>query len=270
MPLSSNFREEYYLLLEECLYTLNKEKRYTTFLEEYNSLKNKINKILEETDAVCSDCERLLDKETGALKENLSLLVDLTPNIKDLLEKFSLLYIQKKNFEKEGLSDELMNSIQNVLAIAKYEDKEKQIISAFGIEKGQEIIYQEKKRVLNLEKKLGFRFFVSAVERLENLFRTKVLFLPKGLIVITKNNNNNYQNVVLTNQTGEKFKFVKYAQIVLNGEIYFELAIDEEMNIARKLNYYRVEKIENGLKLLLVQDENLFNKLSIIGDTLCK
>ena len=207
--------------------------------------------------------EYVLDKETGTLKENLSLLVDLTPNIKDLLEKFSLLYIQKKNFEKEGLSDELMNSIQNVLAIAKYEDMEKQIISAFGIEKGQEIIYQEKKRVLNLEKKLGFRFFVSAVERLENLFRTKILFFPKGLIVITKNNNNNYQNVVLTNQTGEKFKFVKYAQIVLNGEIYFELAIDEEMNIARKLNYYRVEKIENGLKLLLVQDENLFNK---IGD----
>ena len=87
-----------------------------------------------------------------------------------------------------------------------------------------------------------------------------ILFNKKYYQTYTINNNDNYQNVVLTNQTGEKFKFVKYAQIVLNGEIYFELAIDEEMNIARKLNYYRVEKIENGLKLLLVQDENLFNK----------
>lgn len=261
MALSVNFKEEYYKLLEECVLLVEKSERYEKICAEYTALKEKINKILEETDALCTDAERFLEKETGKIKPETEFFIGQNEELKVLLSALSALYIEKMSFASLGWTDDLMNHIAVVLASGKCQEKEEEIIAELGLQQGERVIYEEKKKVLKLEKELGVRFFEGDVERLEALFKVRVLFPFPEQTKMKAEENLIEENWILINADGECFQVEKYAQLRYKNALYVELIFPEEIKLKRKLNYYKVEKTKRGIRFVLVEDNELYEKL---------
>lgn len=261
MALNDRFREEYYGLLEECVLLVEKEKRYERICAEYTDLKKEIDKILEETDCLCTDAERFLEKDTGKIKPETALIVGENAEILGLLAKLSALYIERQSFAELGWTDDLMHLISVILASAKCSNKEEEIVAELGLEQGERVIYEEKKKVLKLEKELGIRFFEDDVERLEALFKVRILYPLSAQTVIKDEENLTEENWVLANADGECFQLEKYAQLRYKNALYVELIFPDEIKLKRKLNYYKIEKKKSGTRFVLVEDEELFEKL---------
>jgi hypothetical protein len=261
MPLNENYREEYYELLKGFVLLEALIRRYEALEKEYKELKAQINEKLEQAKSICSDCERLLDEETGELNENAQVIVGKDKALNESLLRLSELSAQKKQIEKEsGFDDELYLKVVSVVAIGDYEKMEKRIIDELGKEQGERVIYEEKKKAAEFEKTVGVYFFGDAVERMEEWFEIKVLYPTDGEITLTKENNFLEQNLLLRNEQGLKIPFKKTAQTTYRGVIYLELISLQNRKI-RGVNYYTVEQTDNGQKLVLLEDEKLYETL---------
>ncbi len=252
MPSEFELRSEYYELLKQTVVLVDRSDRYDRICEEYKALCKRINKLLEDMDAFCVDAERYIDKSTGGLRANIGFEPD--PVLAKLFGELCGLYTEKQHFATEyGWDDDLLNHIEAVLAIAAYEDMEKRIIAELGADAGERVIYETKKEIVAFERELGVVFFSQAVERMEALFRTRVLFSPEGEIVLTDKDCLCEQSVTLVNKHGERLAFTKWAQIAHRGEIYIELELLEDMKIG-KFHYYRLAQAQGGWMLTLVED----------------
>jgi len=268
MPLNENYREEYYELLKGFVLLEALIQRYEALEKEYKELRTQINEKLEQAKSVCSDCERLLDKETGELNENAQAIVGKDKALNESLLRLSEVFAQKKQIEKEsGFDDELYFKVVSVVAIGDYEKMEKQIIDELGKVQGERVIYEEKKKAVEFEKTLGVYFFADAVERMEELFKVRTLFSPSCEVLFADEDNLDEQTVVLYNAKGEKLTFDKFAQVRYRGTLYVELVIPEKTKI-RALNYYKVEETENGQKFTMEEDEAVFEELWALVDEL--
>ena len=269
MALSPNFKEEYYELLKKCTIIVNESHKYSAVCEKYNSLRKEINKVLEETNSLCTDAELLIDQNTGELKLDSKILVGSNLKLQEMLDNLSKLFVEKQSFSKYGWTDELLDKLQVVAAIGNYEKLEKEIISEYGVEEWKKIICAVKKEVLEYEKEQGIpSFFDKMVESLETLFRLRTLFSIDGVVIKPEDNDKMVDgDLMLANLDGETFHFKKSMQLCYNGTIYLELSLEEDLCIA-KLLYYKVIENDNGQKFILEEDENIYNELFDKGEKL--
>ena len=165
--------EKYYLLLCDALFAVEKSKRYLALSEEYKTLLCEINEILNKTDSPITDAARLIDKETGKIKPGAEAFLD-SSKLSFLLAELSELYIKMLGIYP-GLQGELNCNLNSVLAISAYSEMEKEIIKAFGKSAGERIIYEQKKRVLAFEEKLGMEFFAPEVLKYEAIEKIRFL-----------------------------------------------------------------------------------------------
>ncbi|MBQ9745387.1 MAG: hypothetical protein IJW21_01010 [Clostridia bacterium] len=264
MALKPNFREEYVKLLKEFVLTIKKSNRYEAVCEKYNELKKEIEQALAEMNSVCSEAELLIDKATCAPKAGVPAMIGDDEALNGMVQEFGALCAEKEEFAAIGWDDDLMNHISNVLAIAAYENMEKEIIAEFGRDKGQKIIYEEKKKGAELEKELGGKILIDSVERMEALFRKKHLFPAAGDIDTSKEDNLDEGHLTIVNDMGEPLRFEVWSQLHYKGELYIELELMEEMKTP-KMNYY---KVLSPAELLLVEDEDAIKELDKARDAL--
>ena len=251
-------KRKYYSMLRLLLLLLKHNDLYSSVCKQYIELREKINKKLTDIDAMCVDAERYIDKSTGAIRENVGFELDSEPELKEMLGELSRLYLEKRRLgERYNWDDELYRSVHVVVKIAECEDFERKIIDELGREEGEIVIYEAKKEVLRIERELEMVFFAPQVERMEALFKLRVLFPTEADITVTQEDYLDFfgeQTVVLKNKKGEKFSFAKYAQITYRGCIYLELELLEDMNI-KKFVYYKLDSEGEEQRLTLVEDE---------------
>lgn len=252
MALKPNFREEYYKLLKDLVLQIRKSDRYEAVCARHKELKEKIEELLEKNDSVCTEAEKLIDKTSGAVKAAAEALLCGDAELAGMVREFGALCAEKEEFASIGWDDDLMNHLENVLAIAAYENMEKEILAELGRDEGQLVIYEEKKRAAELEKELGGKVLADAVERLEALFSKKHLFPAPGDIDTSKEDNFDEAHLTLLNSKGEKLRFEVWSQLHYKGKLYIELELHEDLK-TQKMNYYRVV---SPTELVLVEDES--------------
>ena len=252
-------KNKYLAALKNCLVLVDENNKYKMVCDEYFLLKKKINEYLEEADAFCVDSERYIDKKSRCLRGNIG--IELPNNINDMFTRFIELYnIIEEYKEKYGWDDSTINNIDVVLAIAKYEQFEKDIIKKYGKYEGLHIIYEIKKEAVSFEKQLGVSFFENVVNKMEVLFRINVLFPLKDLKIQGKNNILE-EDINLVNVDGEVFAFRKTAELYYDNKVYIEFILLEDINI-NKDHYYELVTNCYEQKLVRVEDASLDRKLN--------
>lgn len=260
MAIDESFLKTYLDALKRALMTSDMHDKYQKVLEDYENAKKKINSKLESMDSVCTDAERLIDKETGGLKKIAELIVGDDTALRRTLNDFRELWLNLQSFAEFGWKDELVSSIDPVLAIADYSSMEDRIMLELGSDKGQRVIYEIKKKAVEFEESIGKDFFRIEVLKLRDLFRIKQLFSNKGEIKIIGKDNLKVQSLVLTNGEGEKLKCNKVAEIIHNGASYLELELLEDLKICT-FNYYVTEDKDGSQALRLIEDRALVKLL---------
>ena len=250
----------YFELLKSCAILFAERERYKKICEEYSSVREKANEILKNTDSVCQDAELLIDKDSCQLKPLAQAILGDNFYLNKLAKKLCELFAEQKKFMEMGWTDDLSANIKVILAISKYEDKEKEIIANFGKEKGEKIICEQKKKVAKFEKTLGIYFFADDVLRFSQRAKITVLYSDKEQLNFTEDDNLDSQFIYLTNDFGDKLSFEKTGQFLHRGKIYLELILQENFKI-RQLNYYHVEELEDSYRLTLEEDEKIFEEL---------
>ncbi len=271
MALSPNFKEEYYELLKKCTIIVNESHKYSAVCEKYNSLIKEINRALEDTNSLCVDAERLIDKSTGELKTDAKMVIGSNLKLQEMFDNLSKLFVEKQDFSKYGWTDDLLDKLQVVVAIGNYEKLEKEILEAYGIGEGKKIIYAVKKEILKFEKEQGIpSFFDEMVESLETLFRLRTLFSIDRVVIKPEDNDKIINgDLLLANADGEIFHFKKSMQLCYSGAIYLELSLEEDLRIS-KLLYYKVVEGNNRQGFVLEENEKIYNKLFDKGEKLIK
>lgn len=256
MSIDASFLKIYHDTLKKAVMTSDMSDKFEAVCNKYDELKDKIDARLEENGSICSDAERLFDKETGALRGEAESIIGNDRALRDMLTDFGELLLNKRSFAEFGWRDTLISTIDPVLAIAEYSDMEKKIIAELGLDDGQKVIYEIKKKVVEFEKELGISFFGEEILRMRDLFRIKRLFSKKGEISVSDKDNLETQKLTLTNNDGELLKCEKTAQITHNGSLYIELEILEDIRVC-VFNYYVFKQSDNCQSLVLVEDKAL-------------
>lgn len=268
MAQNTKLIEEYEALLKKNLVTVAKSHRYGEILGKYNALRKRINGILEESGAICNDCDALVDKNSAALKTGAEALIASNPDIRDMLEELIQLCAALKEFEPDGWTDDTMYLLSPVMTIASCRDIEKEILAELGRDAGQHLIRDVKAGVLPFEEELGLTFFKDDVERLTDLFRTKTLFPVTDEIELDYFDNLEARPIKLKNAEGEIFNFEKAAEMRYLGSVYLELELLDDLKVG-KFNYYKLEKRTEGQRLTLVEDKDTNDDLEDIRERLC-
>ena len=261
MSLSPNFIQEYYDLLKKCISTVDQSNRYEAVCKEYKALHAKINGILKARDSLCTDAVACIDKSTGNVKPNAEWILEGDEALLAMVKELGELYIKKQYFaETFKWTDSLMPNLDIILANAKVEELEKEIIAHFGKEEGRTFICTVKKEMAAFEKEIGVRFYADDAERMETLLRIRVLFSPKNEIEITAEDNVDEQPLNLSNEKGESLRFQKNSLLHHRNAIYTELEFLEEAR-GKKLHYYKLEQTKDGQKLIMEEDEAVDKEL---------
>ena len=268
MSLNPNFREEYLLLLKKCLDTVSRSNRYDALFKEYDGRKKAADERLLALDAICTDCELLIDRDTCEIKPSAVMLFSKDEELMGYLERLSELLVERKKFaEMYGWEDELKNHIDCVVAIGNASDYEKLIVTELGKKAGLVIVCEMKREAVKYERELGLTFYAGDVERLEDLFRIRVLYSPAREIDIGKEDNLDERELVLISEGGEALRFKKSARMTLRGRVYIELEILEELKV-KKFNYYTVSDTDRGQMLTLEEDDELYEELWALQEKL--
>ncbi len=262
MSLPLAYREEYYSRLEKCLDIVELNGKFIARQAEYESLKAEINARLCALDAITGNAEDLIDGSSGKLKRGAELAVN---GDSELLHMLNTLAAMKQELSAYGAThrwdDGVMNNVDVILAIASYEDMEKMMHRELGRDMAECIIYEEKKRIVTVERERGIRFFADEVEMMDALFRIRVLFPTVTELSLDRSDNADTLDVELTNGMGETIRFRKSGQITYGKAMYVELILLDDMRIRRTLNHYRVDQSDGALVLTLVEDEKLHDVL---------
>ncbi len=260
MSLCESFRKKYSDALKKCLMTVEMSDKYEAVSKDYEELRKRVNEELKKRDSLCSDVERLIDKNTGKLKSNAEIIVGSDTMLLRLIKEFRELWLRKQSFIEFGWQDGLMNHIDSVIAIAEYSELEKEIIAKLGLDAGQRFIYEAKREILEFEKALGIDFFREDVLKMRDLFKIKTLVSKASEIVISKKDSLKEQRLILTNDSDEDFLCEQLAQITHNGEVFIEIEFLVDIRVC-KFNYYVLHTDKNFQKLTLVEDKELIKVL---------
>lgn len=256
MSIDASFLKMYHDALKKAVMTSDMSDKYEALCDKYDDLREEINVRLERKDSVCSDAERLFDKESGRLKKEAELVIGDDNALRGMLSEFEKLLMNKRSFAEFGWGDRLISTIDPVLAIAEYSDMEKKIIAELGLDEGQRVIYGIKKKIVEFEKELGISFFGESVLKMRDLFRIKQLFSNSSEINVNEKDNLETQRLVLTNSAGESIRCEKTAEITHNGSLYIELELLEDIRVC-VFNYYLFSNSDNRQTLRLVEDKQL-------------
>lgn len=268
MSLSENFREEYLILLKKCLDTVSGSNRYDALLKEYEGRKKAADERLSALDAICTDCELLIDKTTGEIKPSAVALFGEDEELMSLLKRLGELQRKRLEFSEErGWDDDLINHLDCVVAIGYVTEYEKKIVAELGKKDGLVVICEVKREAVKYERELGLTFYAGDVERLEDLFRIRTLYSPDREIVIGEEDNLDECELVLISDVGEALRFKKSARMTLRGRVYIELEILEELKV-KKFNYYTVSDTDRGQMLTLEEDDELYEELWALQEKL--
>ena len=157
--------------------------------------------------------------------------------------------------------DGLIEQIDAVIAIARVDDTEAEIIASLGVEQGELLILDCLERIVNVERDRDRYFFRERLERLKNLRSIRVLRPTETELEITLSDNGEFEEIDITNADGERIPFVKSGQIRYNGSVYIELSVNDMRKIGRPLCHYLVDQDAGGIVLRLVEDVELSDRL---------
>ena len=264
--IDASFLKGYQDALKKCVMTSDMHDKYRELCENYKDTKRKIDARLESENSLCSDAERLIDKNTGELKKNALLVLGDDATLLRMVNELCELWQRLHSFAEFGWTDELGSSIDPVLAIAEYSDMERKIIDQLGLDEGQRVIYEIKKRVVEFEETIGKDFFREDVLKLRDLFKFKRLYAKPYEIRLGKTDNLDTQNLVLKNNDGDTVRCEKVAQITHNGSQYVEIELHEDVRIC-VFNYYLTAD-DACSELRLVEDRDLVKLLDSKRDRL--
>ena len=264
--IDASFLKRYHDALKKCVMTSDMHDKYRELCEDYDEAKRKMDAALESAGSICSDAECLIDKSTGELKRHALLVLGEDAALLRMANELCELWQRLHSFAEFGWTDELGSSIDPVLAIAEYSEMEHKIIDELGLDEGQRVIYEIKKRVVEFEETIGKDFFREDVLKLRDLFRFKRLLAKPYEIKLGQSDNLDTQDLVLTNNDGETFRCEKVAQIAHNGSQYVEIELREDVRIC-VFNYYLVAD-DACRELRLVEDRDLVKLLDTKRDRL--
>ncbi|MBR2974859.1 MAG: hypothetical protein IKC47_03860 [Clostridia bacterium] len=158
------------------------------------------------------------------------------------------------------VEDDLIQSINVVLAIDCYEKLEKRIIAQLGQIQGEKVIYPIKVKGAEYEKQQGGIVLQDGVERLEAIFALECLYGAQGDVPVADHNNQQNEDFLLKNSAGRQFRFEKFSQYTYQGNVYFEMDLLEEIKIG-KLNYYMVVYEDGKQKLVRERNPQIIDTL---------
>ena len=158
--------------------------------------------------------------------------------------------------------------VNTVIAIAKYEALEKQILDSLGRERGEELILSVKSAVAIKEAERGIRFFTEQVESLTDLCRVRRLYPIPFEFTPPRDTRDLDEHIILVDSDGVALDYHLIASILYGGGHYLELVPPDEIKTRRRLFYYKIEQENGGISLNLVGDEILHDRLSEITDNL--
>lgn len=267
MALNQNFREEYFNALKDCVLTVIKFHKYQALSSNCETLKDEINGFLKHKNSIISDVDTCIDKQTSTLKQSARSILD-EAGLVDEATSYAGLCAQKRAYVDEyGWRDETLANISAVIAIAQVRDLEKAMTSELGLDVAQKIMLEEKERVLAFEKETKTNFFAVEVDFLRDLLRIKTLFETDESIKLFATSNKIAQQITLANADGETFKCTKSAQLSMDGNVYVEIILPEDIK-TNQYTYYKVISEPNRKKLVLAQDEQDKKRLDALYDKL--
>ena len=264
MSLPQNYKERYLDLLETCLILVKRGEEYESVQKAYDRLRREIDIALAEIDSPAV-AERLLDKQTGAVKPIAKILLEDAPELLLKVHTLSTLFRQRIPYAVHGWDDDLIHHLDAISIIAKYQEMEKEILATLGREAGEKAILDIKRQVLPLERELGMTYFATEVAKMEATIALRTLISPKKGGLLYHRECLGEGEVTLQNPYGQSFLFERSAEFIFDGALYVELELLERLPVCAFL-YYEVEAMGEDYCLTCVEDKEKIKALDARRD----
>ena len=260
MALSDNFKMEYFQLLQNCVLIVEKSNNFKKVCASYAKQLKRANDVLVKNDAICQNAENLIDKSTNSLKPLASEIIGSNDHLNEIIVGLVELFAEKQSYIDDGFKDEFSCSTQILLAKAQCDNFEKEIVAVYGKTEASKIIYEQKIKIVEFERELGVYFFSDEVLRLKQLNSIGELYSTKEQLILTEEDNLNSQAITLKSTDGNLIQCQKTGQFYYLGKIYLEICLPDEYKI-RQLNYYKIEELKDCYRLILEEDNAIFEQL---------